>query len=167
MENELFVHQNTIRACNLLTIILAVLTKPDKIGRGDEGAWIAMMRNQKEIFNHGWYCVRQPGTIELQDNITWEEARKNELDFFQQTAPWKDVEFQLKERLGTRKLSAALGKKLFDLIVKRYCPPDTVRSIVLTGKYADFRKFLKNSMNNLKTPSKNWIPSLQISAMIQ
>ena len=83
------------------------------------------MRNQKETFNHGWYCVKRPGTTELRDHITPEQARQNELHFFQRTAPWKDVEFQLRERLGTEKLSAALGKKLFDLIVKRYCSPGT------------------------------------------
>ena len=78
------------------------------------------MRNQKEKFSHGWYCVKQPGTAELREHITWDLARQNELDFFQRTAPWNNVEFQLRERLGTKKLSAALGKKLFDLIVKRY-----------------------------------------------
>lgn len=79
-----------------------------------------MMRNQKEYFKHGWYCVKQPGTAELRERITWDQARENERNFFQRTAPWSTVEFDLKERLGTEKLSAALGQKLFALIVKRY-----------------------------------------------
>ena len=78
------------------------------------------MRNQKEKFKHGWYCVKQPGPSELRAGITWEQARQNEREFFQRTPPWSTVEFDLKERLGTEKLSAALGQKLFDLILKRY-----------------------------------------------
>jgi len=78
------------------------------------------MRNQKEIFKHGWYCVKQPGTVELREGITWEQARQNERDFFQRTVPWSNAEFDLKERLGTEKLSAALGQKLYNLILKRY-----------------------------------------------
>jgi Dynamin central region len=100
--------------------VSAVLTKPDRIEKGDEGSWLAMIRNQKEKFKHGWYCVKQPSTTELQDGITWEVARQKECDFFQRNAPWSTIEFDLKERLGTERLSAALGQKLFDLIVKRY-----------------------------------------------
>lgn len=103
-----------------MTISPAVLTKPDRIEIGDEGNWMAMMRNQKEYFKHGWYCVKQPGTAELREGIAWEQARENERTFFQRRAPWSTAEFDLRERLGTEKLSAALGQKLFDLILKRY-----------------------------------------------
>ena len=81
---------------------------------------MALMRNQKEKFKHGWYCVKQPGTAELRESITWEQARQNEREFFHRTPPWSTVEFDLKERLGTEKLSAALGQRLFDLILKWY-----------------------------------------------
>jgi hypothetical protein len=81
---------------------------------------MAMVRNQREKFKHGWYCVRQPGPAELKEGITWDQARQNEREFFQRRPPWSSVEFDLKERLGTEKLSSALGQKLFDLIVKRY-----------------------------------------------
>ena len=81
---------------------------------------MAMMRNQKEIFKHGWYCVKQPGPAELRAGVTGEQARQNEREFFQRTAHWATVELDLKERLGTEKLSAALGQKLFDRILKRY-----------------------------------------------
>jgi len=97
---------------------IPVLTKPDRIDRGDENSWLEMMRNQKEKFKHGWYCVKQPGTAELQEKITWDQARQNEHEFFQYSAPWSDAG-DLNERLGTQKLSAALGQKLFNLIVKR------------------------------------------------
>lgn len=81
---------------------------------------MAMMRNQKEKFTHGWYAVRQPGPADLKEGITWEKARQKEREFFQKTSPWSGLDFDLKERLGTEKLSAALGQKLFDLILKRY-----------------------------------------------
>ena len=81
---------------------------------------MAMMRNQKEVFKHGWYCVKQPGTVELREGITWDQARENEHNFFHRTMPWSGVEFDLRERLGTEKLSAALGQKLYNLILKRY-----------------------------------------------
>jgi hypothetical protein len=128
---------------------------------------MAMMRNQKEFFKHGWYCVKQPTTAELLEGITWEQARQNECEFFQRTAPWSNVEFDLKERLGTEKLSAALGQKLFDLIVKRYLFSWYPATLALIRENADFRKFLTSCNNNSRVPWTTWVASLQISAMIQ
>jgi len=100
--------------------ITAVLTKPDRIDPGDEGKWLDMLRNRSEKFNHGWFCVRQPGFNQLQARITPEEARMNERDFFERNRPWSTAEPDLRARFGTKALSEALSHKLFEVIGRRF-----------------------------------------------
>jgi len=119
--------------------ITAVLTKPDRIDPGDEGKWMDMLRNRTEKFKHGWFCVRQPGTNQLQARITPDEARENERQFFENTRPWSNAEPDLRARFGTRSLSKALGQKLFEVVSRRSARSSTLSFSLLTFLIASLR----------------------------
>ncbi|KIL62473.1 hypothetical protein M378DRAFT_179683 [Amanita muscaria Koide BX008] len=72
----------------LIVFHIGVLTKPDRIPTGEENRWIAFITNMKEPLENGWYCVKQPGSNDIQRGITWREARKSEEEFFAMTLPW-------------------------------------------------------------------------------
>ncbi|KAF8216858.1 P-loop containing nucleoside triphosphate hydrolase protein [Mycena galopus ATCC 62051] len=72
---------------------IGVLTKPDRIPRGEEENWLPLICNEQETLENNWYCVKQLGSQDLKDGITWEEARAREIDFF-----------TLKTRAGLQKL---------------------------------------------------------------
>jgi Dynamin central region len=97
----------------------AVLTKPDRIPVGEHDSWLHLLQNEQGHFQHGWYCVKQSDQQQLDNGISWQDARDNEVNFFLSTDPWRRVPSSLKSRLGTQCLTSALGKKLFDLICKR------------------------------------------------
>jgi Dynamin central region len=98
---------------------LAVLTKPDRIATGEHSSWLRLLSNEQERFKHGWHCVKQSDQTQLDGGISWEDARHNEVSFFETTSPWSAVDESIRSRLGTQSLTAALGNILFKLIVKR------------------------------------------------
>ncbi|PVF98611.1 hypothetical protein CPB86DRAFT_784651 [Serendipita vermifera] len=97
---------------------IPVLTKPDRIAVGEHESWIKFLENKTEKFKHGWYCVKQSNQEQLNQGVTREQARENEVNFFKET-PWIGLSEPIKRRLGTRFLSPALGNILFDLICQR------------------------------------------------
>lgn len=67
-----------------------------------------------------WFCVKCPGTQEINKGITWEEAREEESRFFSHNAAWSMLEEASKQRLGTGHLTRCLSDKLCELIAKRF-----------------------------------------------
>jgi hypothetical protein len=124
--NEQFVGLRRPAGLTLTKHITAVLTKPDRIDPGDEGKWLDMLRNRTERFKHGWYCVKQPGFNDLQARISPEEAKANELRFFDTTRPWSTAEPDVRARFGMKALAKALSYKLFDVFSRRYGNPSTL-----------------------------------------
>ena len=116
--SEPFVSPYGLTRIALTVLITAVLTKPDRIDPGDEGKWLDMLRTEKS--KHGWFCVRQPGSNQLQARITPEEARENEYQFFNMTRPWSTAEPNLRARFGTEALYKALSQTLFDVMTRRF-----------------------------------------------
>ncbi|KAJ6578487.1 P-loop containing nucleoside triphosphate hydrolase protein [Mycena capillaripes] len=98
---------------------IGVLTKPDKIPRGDEESWLPLIRNEQEMLENNWYCVKQPSSQDLKQGITWEEARARENDFFTLTAPWSELDPMYQKYLRTTNLIDRLSSILSDLISKR------------------------------------------------
>jgi hypothetical protein len=96
-----------------------VLTKPDRIPTGEEHGWIRFIRNEREALDNNWYCVKQPSSNDIKQNITWTEARKREDDFFTLTAPWSELDTMYHKYLRTRNLVGRLSSVLSDLISKR------------------------------------------------
>jgi len=97
----------------------AVLTKPDRIDVGQHDSWIQLVQNHQEKFKHGWHVVKQSNQQQLEAKISWEEARRNERKFFDETSPWSALDESVRLRLGTGYLTQSLGTILFGLIVKR------------------------------------------------
>ncbi|KAG1731844.1 P-loop containing nucleoside triphosphate hydrolase protein [Suillus paluster] len=98
---------------------VGVLTKPDRIPPGEEYRWLRFIRNEHEPLVNHWYCVKQPGSLMLQNGISWAEARKQENDFFTLTQPWSTVESQYQKFMCTSNLTEQLSTILSELIAKR------------------------------------------------
>ncbi|KAJ6490482.1 hypothetical protein DFH09DRAFT_1338713 [Mycena vulgaris] len=75
-----------------MSCIAGVLTKPDRIPRGDEENWLPLIRNEQESLENNWCCAKQPSSQDLKQGITWEEARTCENNFFSLTPPWPDLD---------------------------------------------------------------------------
>ncbi|CCA70427.1 hypothetical protein PIIN_04366 [Serendipita indica DSM 11827] len=97
---------------------IPVLTKPDRIGNGEHDTWLRLLENQTERYRHGWHCVKQSDQEQLNQGISWAEARQNEIDYFNKQ-PWSTLEESIRSRLGTKFLTQNLGSILFELIGQR------------------------------------------------
>jgi hypothetical protein len=69
---------------------------------------------------NGWYCVKQPDSRQRKDNLTWEQARSLELDFFRDNKPWSDIPSVHRVRLGSQNLAFQLGNVLSAALEKRW-----------------------------------------------
>ncbi|KAI5117954.1 hypothetical protein M0805_004719 [Coniferiporia weirii] len=98
---------------------LGVLTKPDRIPVGDEDRWIRLVQNEEEPLDLGWFCVKQPDSVELAKGISWEEARIKEKEFFGTAEPWRSLRYDTTSRLGIMPLVSRLSERLSDLIARR------------------------------------------------
>jgi len=98
---------------------LGVLTKPDRIPVGDEAIWIDKIQRGGKDREIEYYSVKNPDSQDIRNRITYEQARDNEAEFFSTRAPWSNLEWVYKRRLGTDKLTRRLGQVLTDLISRR------------------------------------------------
>ncbi|KAG6329012.1 hypothetical protein ID866_10077, partial [Astraeus odoratus] len=98
---------------------VGVLTKPDRIPRGEEESWARLLRNEREPLANNWYCVRQPSSDMVKQGIKWGEARRLEEEYFSRTQPWRSLNSLHKTFLGTGNLTERLSVILAELIAKR------------------------------------------------
>ncbi|KAI0820963.1 P-loop containing nucleoside triphosphate hydrolase protein [Irpex lacteus] len=98
---------------------VGVLTKPDRIGRGDHDVWVRFITNEYKPLANGWFSVKQPDSQAVAEGITWEEARSQEELFFAQVQPWSSLDVGTRQQLGTANLTERLSDILSELIVKR------------------------------------------------
>ncbi|CAA7260359.1 unnamed protein product [Cyclocybe aegerita] len=98
---------------------IGVLTKPDRIPTGEEHIWLPFIQNEKEPLVNNWFCVKQPSSNDLKAQLTWEQARRREDEFFATTAPWCEMDAVYQKYLRTRNLVDRLSLVLSDLISKR------------------------------------------------
>eukprot|EP00798_Chlamydomonas_sp_ICE-L_P015105 gene15105-21161_t len=93
---------------------IGVITKPDNIPDGDHEKWVTLANNQnaRQTLSLGYYVVKNPGQAQLDEGITFEEARERELQFFANDPNWSAANAS---RLGTSKLRSALS----DMLLKR------------------------------------------------
>ncbi|ESK87720.1 hypothetical protein Moror_1821 [Moniliophthora roreri MCA 2997] len=136
---------------------VGVLTKPDRIERGDEQNWLGFIQGRTEPLRNHWFCVKQPGTSDLQNGITWSQARDNENKFFATTSPWRDLELTYQKYLRTNNLVERLSVILSDLISKRLPEIQTELENAIQRVRALLRELPKE-------PSKD--PQTEISSMI-
>ncbi|TFK33506.1 hypothetical protein BDQ12DRAFT_715805 [Crucibulum laeve] len=98
---------------------IGVLTKPDRIPTGEESSWLPFIHNEKESLENNWYCVKQPGSSDIKQGITWAQARSREDEFFSMTPPWSELDGIYQKYLRTSNLVDRLSSILSDLISKR------------------------------------------------
>jgi len=100
---------------------LGVLTKPDRIPAGEEGSWVGMIQGHTDGEENGieYFSVKNPDSQDIKNGITYEQARKKEVEFFATQAPWSSLDWLCQQRLGTEKLTRHLGEALSGLISKR------------------------------------------------
>jgi hypothetical protein len=96
-----------------------VLTKPDRLSNGERGhVWTKVLEGHSFVKGHGYFVVKQPNQAELNNGMTHAEARIHEHDYFE-SIHWTRRFPAFSDRLGTRKLQAALADKLAALILRR------------------------------------------------
>jgi hypothetical protein len=66
---------------------------------------------------HGYYVTKQPSQQELDEGITYQEARIREENFFKHTAPWSTEFAEFSPRFGTQALQAKLSNTLTRMIL--------------------------------------------------
>ncbi|KAF8603999.1 hypothetical protein BDV93DRAFT_117624 [Ceratobasidium sp. AG-I] len=106
---------------------IGVLTKPDRIERGEEQKWLKFIRGESEALLKGWFCVKQPSPAELEQNLTWAEARRREEEFFNTQTPWSSQTMTVRHYFGTARLTSRLSEILSSLIATRL--PDILSEI--------------------------------------
>ncbi|KIO31593.1 hypothetical protein M407DRAFT_67741 [Tulasnella calospora MUT 4182] len=95
---------------------VGVLTKVDRVEYGASSKWVRILRGEENPLLHGWYCVKQPDLVQMQEGVSWEEARAAEAEFFTTVSPWADLERSHRARIGSGKLANRLGVILSDLV---------------------------------------------------
>ncbi|KAH7908274.1 P-loop containing nucleoside triphosphate hydrolase protein [Hygrophoropsis aurantiaca] len=121
---------------------VGVLTKPDRISLGEEERWIELIKHRE------WYCVKQPAGSSMANRISWEEARKQEEDFFSSTEPWSSLEEVYQGRLYTKHLVNRLSKALLHLISERLPSARGEISTVLRDTEEEMRNLPKAPSND-------------------
>jgi len=114
MEDVLLVCHLICTSFSLLNIWIGVLTKPDALQRGEEPAWVEVIRGRRHILTHGYFVTKQPDIHELTEKLSWEEARKRERSFFDRNDVWTRA--GAADRLGTANLTEKLSSLLSMLI---------------------------------------------------
>ncbi|SPO39909.1 uncharacterized protein PSFLO_05390 [Pseudozyma flocculosa] len=97
---------------------IGVLTKPDAVQEGDLGYWQDVLLGQVQPLRHGYFVVKNPSTKDLDEGITYGEARAKERLLFQRSE-WLSLPSLSRERLGTEKLVNRLSSLLETFIRKR------------------------------------------------
>ena len=98
---------------------LPVLTKPDLVDKGAEGAVVDLLLGKKtDGFEHGFHMVKGRGQSDLDKNVTIREGLSKEEHFFAERDPWKTIGDR--SLLGTAKLREKLGALLKDLILNSF-----------------------------------------------
>jgi hypothetical protein len=88
------------------------LTKPDRWPLGSKTQLIKnVLHGDAFAVGHGYFVTKQPNQVELNDNISADEARRSEDIFFGQD-PWSTELHDFQGRFGTFKLRDALSVKL-------------------------------------------------------
>ena len=96
-----------------------MLTKPDRIPSGEEENWIKLIKNERAPLVNGWFCVKQPSSMELkEEGLTFEEARRRGEAYFE-NAPWSTIDPHHRKKLGTQALTRKLHEYLVTLISTR------------------------------------------------
>ncbi|KAJ7616329.1 P-loop containing nucleoside triphosphate hydrolase protein, partial [Mycena polygramma] len=94
---------------------VGVLTKVDKISKPKRQSWLETFENKTRNLDNGWFAVKLPE----EPDVSWEDARTQERDFFQENNPWKSIDGEGRNRLGSEQLTRYITKLLSNLVANR------------------------------------------------
>ncbi|GAA6042060.1 hypothetical protein JCM8097_004088 [Rhodosporidiobolus ruineniae] len=97
---------------------IGVLTKADTVQAGEHDNWIALLEGRQYHLANGYFCTKQPGAEDLKKNLSFEQARAAEIEFFKMQAPWNGLAGS-KNRLGTGNLTKFLSDRLGKYIAEK------------------------------------------------
>lgn len=132
------------------TRTLGVLTKPDRVEVGCEGAVLDMLNRKTHVLAHGWHVLRNAAQAELGQTI--EQRNAVEDKFFQETHPWTSIDPSNAGveslRLRLQELLATHTKHEFPKV----CSTDMMtHQLANTPRYAqNYRSGLPNARSILK-----------------
>ncbi|KAH0382871.1 P-loop containing nucleoside triphosphate hydrolase protein, partial [Aureobasidium melanogenum] len=116
-----------IDECGALARTVGCLTKPDRWPPGSRAQHIKnVLHGDAFAVGHGYFVTKQPNQLELNNNISADDARSSEDQFFTQ-APWSTELQDFQERFGTFKLRDFLSIKLTNQILVTL--PKIVRTV--------------------------------------
>ncbi|QRV83400.1 dynamin central region protein [Ceratobasidium sp. AG-Ba] len=96
---------------------IGVLTKPDRIEQGQEHKWLNLLQGvSRNKLSKGWFCVKQPSPTELDEKLTWSEARQREEEFFNTQTPWSSQSREVRSCFGVGRLTSRLTEILYSLV---------------------------------------------------
>ncbi|OJD36578.1 dynamin family protein [Diplodia corticola] len=121
MENDI---QNSssaglLRKYGAIDRCLGILTKPDRLPRGDPvDRWEGILQGNAFQLGHGYHVVRNPSQAELDRGIDHAAARNQETEWFSKMKPWCDRFMPFNDRFGTERLQDKLSQMLAIQILK-------------------------------------------------
>ena len=104
-----------IDAMGAKTRTVGVLTKPDRVQRGDSPKqWVDILSGKKQRLGYGYYVVKNNPDPRVDHSI----ARAEEIEFFRTEEPYTTQLTGLSDHFGTLNLQTALSKMLTAQILK-------------------------------------------------
>lgn len=110
------------RRCQSLTFGTGVLTKPDTLTRGATGArqkWRDLLAGKdtdpSRQLKLGYYCVKLPDDESRLKNLSQEERRRDEMEFFD-SPEWKELRAGKAFRCGIQALVENVSKHLTEML---------------------------------------------------
>ncbi|OAG00210.1 uncharacterized protein CC84DRAFT_363479 [Paraphaeosphaeria sporulosa] len=98
---------------------IGVLTKPDLLPAGSSYEPLQKVLSNAELkFGHGYFVVKNPDQVALNNRLTHHEARLHEQCFFTTQEPWCTSLQSHSGRFGTANLQQFLSEKLAGQMVK-------------------------------------------------
>ncbi|KAL1610635.1 hypothetical protein SLS60_002305 [Paraconiothyrium brasiliense] len=98
---------------------IGVLTKPDLLPAGSSDEPLRRVLNNVELkFGHGYFVVKNPDQLMLNNQLTHQDARSHEKHFFATQEPWCSSLRGHHGRFGTANLQQFLSEKLAGQMVK-------------------------------------------------
>ena len=103
-------------------MILGVLTKPDRIAKGESyQQWANVLNNEEFEVGQGYFVTKQPSQSALDAGLRdHAKAREEEELFFATQEPWATGFSNHRDRFGTRKIQEALSTMLTEQITARW-----------------------------------------------
>eukprot|EP00834_Sanchytrium_tribonematis_P001225 NODE_28_length_38599_cov_0.791792.p4 type:complete len:660 gc:universal NODE_28_length_38599_cov_0.791792:37662-35683(-) len=92
---------------------ICIITKPDLVDEGAEDSVIDLLLNRKRHLKLGYHAVKCRGQKDLNNGMTIQEGLRQEIEFFETTEPWNQVDCSL---WGVKQLKGTLVGLLEDRI---------------------------------------------------